>query len=105
MELVQWHMPDPWHQQLEATNVAGKTTLVLVFQYKLRRRLLECPWGPYAIDLCLTRFLCQPREKALGFFEPIRSSALANSPSADVLVDVPHFATFDETWCFLSSHK
>ena len=104
VDLIKGDAADPGHQELQSPNVTGNAALVLILQHELGSSLLESPPRPDAVDLCLPGLLDQSREVAFRFFESICASALANSPSTDVLIDVPDAMAFDEPRCSLASH-
>ncbi len=91
-------------QVFQKTNIPAEASLVLVLQYKLGCRLLERPGGPDAVDLRLPNLLHQSGQESLGLFELSCSSALANSPPADVLVDVPEAIPEGEARCLFTPH-
>src|SRR5436853_5839941 len=104
VQLVQGNIAYCRHDPFQATDVVAQASLVLVLKHKLRRGLLEGSRGPYAVDVSLTGLFHHSREMRFRCFELSCTSALANSPPEQALVDMPVSGPHDEAGDVFASH-
>jgi hypothetical protein len=104
VELAQIYLPDKGHQVLKTLDVTPKAGFVLMLHDEFGSRLFKSSIGANTKDARLALAFNYPREDRFCLFKPTCSSAAENTPSSDLLFDMPDPRPLSKSWRLFASH-